>query len=109
MTFSIAHDSDPLPDLPIELGRQGDGVGDWVPLQKHTFLAKYVEGTRQARKKFRQRIFIDLFCGPGRIQVKGEAGTRHGGSLVGWQHSRLNDADFTAGLVGDLDAERARV
>lgn len=108
MTFSLAYDPDPFPDLPVERGRQGDGVGDWVPLQKHTFLAKYIEGTRQARKKFRQRIFIDLFCGPGRIQVKMEAGTRHGGSLVGWQHSKFSDASFTACLIGDLDANRTR-
>lgn len=108
MTFSLAHDLDPLPNLSIERGRQGDGVGDWVPLQKHTFLAKYIEGTRQARKKFRHRIFIDLFCGPGRIQVKGEETTRHGGSIVGWQHSKLSDASFTACFIGDLDSLRVR-
>ena len=108
MSFLLAHDSDPFPNLPVERGRQGDGVGDWVPLQKHTFLAKYIEGTRQARKKFPQRIFIDLFCGPGRVQVKTEVGTRHGGSLIGWQHSRLSNASFTACLVGDLDADRAQ-
>ncbi|MES2048036.1 MAG: three-Cys-motif partner protein TcmP [Pseudomonadota bacterium] len=108
MSFSLAHDLDPFPNMPIERGRQGDGVGDWVPMQKHTFLAKYIEGTRQARKKFRQRIFIDLFCGPGRIQVKGESATRHGGSVVAWQHSRLSDAGFTSCLVGDLDVDRAR-
>ncbi|MFZ6779651.1 three-Cys-motif partner protein TcmP [Undibacterium sp. Ji83W] len=108
MSFVLAHDSDPYADLPIEHGRQGDGVGDWVPMQKHTYLAKYVEGTRQARKKFRHRIFIDLFCGPGRIQVKGEAITRHGGSIVAWQHSLLSNAGFTSCLIGDLDVERVR-
>jgi three-Cys-motif partner protein len=107
MTFLLARDSDPFPELPIEHGKTGEGVGDWVPLQKHTYLAKYIEGTRQARKKFRERIFIDLFCGPGRIQVKAEGRTRHGGAIIGWQHSRLSDAAFTACLVGDLDAERA--
>ena len=107
MTFSLAHDADPFPELPVELGRNSDGVGGWVPEMKHKFLAKYIEGTRQARKKFPQRVYVDLFCGPGRIQVKGESITRHGGALVAWQHSRLSSAAFTSCLVGDLDSARA--
>lgn len=107
MAFSLSYDEDPHPELPIERGKQGDGVGDWVPFQKHTFLAKYVEGTREARKKFRHRVLIDLFCGPGRIQVKGENITRHGGATVAWQHSRLAGADFTSCLIADLDGSRA--
>lgn len=50
MSFRLAHDADPLPHLPVEHGRGGDGVGRWVPEMKHTFLAKYVEGTRRARR-----------------------------------------------------------
>ena len=79
MSFRLAHDADPLPHLPVEHGRNGEGVGCWVPEMKHTFLAKYVEGTRRAREKFKQRVYVDLFCGPGRIQVKGETMTRPGG------------------------------
>jgi three-Cys-motif partner protein len=107
MSFQLAQDADPMPLLPVELGRAGEGVGRWVPEMKHTFLAKYVEGTRRAREKFKQRVYVDLFCGPGRIQVKGEMMTRPGGAQVAWQHSRRDGADFTACLVGDLDAERA--
>lgn len=107
MSFLLANDEDPLPTLPIEFGRTDEGVGRWVPEMKHTFLAKYVEGTRQARKKFPERVYVDLFCGPGRIQVKGESFTRHGGALVAWQHSRLDSASFTSCLVGDLDPARA--
>lgn len=107
MSFSLVQDTDPLPHLPIELGRAGDGVGRWVPEMKHTFLAKYVEGTRRARAKFKQRVYVDLFCGPGRIQVKGETMTRPGGAQVAWLHSLRDDAAFTSCLVGDLDAGRA--
>jgi len=96
-----------MPHLPIELGRAGEGVGRWVPEMKHTFLAKYVEGTRRAREKFKQRVYVDLFCGPGRIQVKGETMTRPGGAQVAWQHSLRDDIAFTSCLVGDLDAARA--
>lgn len=52
-------------------------------------------------------MYIDLFCGPGRIQVKGESMTRPGGAQVAWQHSLLDDVAFTSCLVGDLDAARA--
>ncbi len=107
MAFSLAFDPDPFPELAIERGRSQEGVGSWVPDVKHTYLAKQIEATRQARKKFPQRVFIDLFCGPGRIQVKGEMMTRHGGSLIAWQHSRLADAAFTRCLIGDLDETRS--
>ena len=40
MSFRLAHDADPLPHLPVEHGRNGEGVGCWVPEMKHTFLAK---------------------------------------------------------------------
>lgn len=107
MSFRLVHDADTMPHLPIELGRAGEGVGRWVPEMKHTFLAKYVEGTRRAREKFKQRVYVDLFCGPGRIQVKGETMTRPGGAQVAWQHSLRDDIAFTSCLVGDLDAARA--
>lgn len=106
MAFTLAFDPDPFPELAVEQGRSQEGVGSWVPNEKHTYLAKQVEATRQARKKYSQRVFIDLFCGPGRIQVKGETMTRHGGSLIAWQHSRLADAAFTHCLIGDLDEAR---
>lgn len=107
MSFQLAHDPDPLPLLTVEQGRTGEGVGRWVPEMKHTFLAKYVEGTRRARGKFKKRVYVDLFCGPGRVQVKGELTTRHGGAQVAWQHSRRDGAEFTSCFVGDLDASRA--
>jgi three-Cys-motif partner protein len=107
MSFHLAHNDDAFPHLPVEFGRTGDGVGRWVPEMKHTFLAKFVEGTRRAREKFKQRVYIDLFCGPGRIQVRGETMTRPGGAQVAWQHSLLDDVAFTSCLVGDLDASRA--
>jgi len=107
MSFRLVQDVDPMPHLPIELGRASEGVGRWVPEMKHTFLAKYVEGTRRAREKFKQRVYVDLFCGPGRIQVKGETMTRPGGAQVAWQHSLRDDVAFTSCLVGDLDPCRA--
>lgn len=100
-------DPDPRPDLLIERGPNNAGVGRWVPEQKHMYLTKYVDGTREAAKKWGQRIFIDPFCGPGRIQVEGESCTRDGGALIAWRQSQRSGAAYSQLLVGDLVSERA--
>lgn len=98
---------DPLPELPVERGPSGRGVGRWVPDEKHRLLADFIEGSWPARAKFPDRVLIDLFAGPGRIQVEGENFTRNGGSLVAWRQSqRKPQAAFTQVLVGDIDPER---
>lgn len=105
--FELAIHPDPLPALFVERGPGEQGVGWWVPEVKHTTLAKYISATRKAQVKFSKRVFIDPFCGPGRIQVKGEAATRAGGSMVAWQQSVASDCPFTLVLVGDLSPARA--
>lgn len=98
---------DTHPDLPIERGKHGRGVGEWVPFEKHRYLCRYLSATREAQKGFRNRVLIDPFCGPGRIQVEGEKFTRDGGSVIAYRQSVLSGAPFTRLLVGDIDAERA--
>lgn len=105
--FEVEIHPDPCPDLIIEKGPINKGVGRWVPEQKHVFLAKYVGAAREAMKKWPNRVFIDPFCGPGRIQVEGEAFTRDGGALVAWRASVKGGAPFTRMLIGDLDKDRA--
>lgn len=107
MSFRLAARADDFPALMIERGRNSEGVGSWVPEVKHTYLAKYVEGTRRARQKFTHRVLVDPFCGPGRIQVKGEEGTRPGGAQIAWLHSLLDNVGFTSCLVGDIDSSRS--
>jgi three-Cys-motif partner protein len=99
---------DSHPDLLVERGPHGRGVGRWVPEEKHFYLARYLDATREAQKKFRQRVLIDPFCGPGRIQVEGEGFTRDGGSLAAFRQSMVSGAPFTQVLVGDIDGERSR-
>jgi three-Cys-motif partner protein len=96
---------DPCPSLVVECGPLGKGVGSWVPNEKHRLLCQYLEGTRFAWKKWRSRVFIDPFAGPGRIQVAGEAHTRDGGAVRAWR-SLAKDAPFTRMFVGDLNPER---
>lgn len=97
---------DPCPELLVERGPHGRGVGSWVPQDKHRLLASYLDATRFAWKKWPERYFIDPFCGPGRVQVEGETFTREGGAVVAWR-ALAQDAPFTGMLVGDLEAERA--
>lgn len=99
---------DPYPELAIERGPHGRGVGRWVPDEKHRYLTRYLDATREAQKKFKQRVLIDPFCGPGRIQVEGENFTRDGGSVAAYRQSVASGAPFTRVLVGDIDAERTR-
>ncbi len=100
-------DTDPCPHLLVDKGTEEKGVGRWVPEQKHEYLTKYIDGTREAAKKWSSRVFIDPFCGPGRIQVKGESITRDGGAMIAWRQSKLSGAPFTKMLIGDLEPERA--
>jgi three-Cys-motif partner protein len=93
---------DPCPDLIVERG-----VGAWVPQHKHRYLAAYLTATRYAWKKWPNRVLIDPFAGPGRIQVKDESFTRDGGAVVAWRALR-STAPFTSVLVGDIDSERAK-
>ena len=40
--FRLEAHQDPRPDLLVERGPHGRGVGPWVPAVKHTLLAKYI-------------------------------------------------------------------
>lgn len=106
--FQLPVTDDPRPDLLVERGPENEGVGKWVPEQKHTLLAKMIGGTSGARAKWPNRILIDPFCGPGRIQVKGEAFTRDGGTLVAWRQASDHQVAFTKVLIGDLDEIRVK-
>lgn len=99
---------DPCPDLVVERGPHGRGVGHWVPGEKHLYLMRYLNATREAQKKFKQRVLIDPFCGPGRIQVESESFTRAGGTVAAFRQLVESGAPFTRVLIGDIDEERVR-
>jgi three-Cys-motif partner protein len=100
--------TDPCPDLVVERGPDGKGVGSWVPAQKHRLLSEYLNASCHAWRKWPNRVFIDPFAGPGRIQVAGESVTRDGGAVVAWRALAERQAPFTRMLVGDLAKDRAR-
>jgi three-Cys-motif partner protein len=104
--YELPSGPDPCPEKPVETGPDGKGVGSWVPDQKHVLLGKLLGGTKGARRKFPERVFIDPFCGPGRIRVRGESSTRDGGCAIAWRQSVADGVPFTRMLVGDIDAGR---
>jgi three-Cys-motif partner protein len=104
--FALRAFPDPLPNLVVERGPDDRGVGQWVPNIKHTLMAKYISAAYGAMNRWPERVFIDPFCGPGRIQVEGESTTRDGGSVVAWRQSQQSGAPYTRVLVGDINPER---
>lgn len=98
---------DPYPDLVVERGPEDAGVGSWVPEHKHRLLRDYVIASQPAYGKWKARVFVDPFGGPGRVQVKGESFTRDGGAVVAWRSLKANRPRFSEMLVGDLRPERS--
>src|SRR5262245_25205771 len=92
--FELPADPDPLPHLVVERGRRGIGVGRWYSDRKYTLVAKWLVGTQYMRAGWRNRVLIDPFCGPGRIQVKGRPSTEHGGAAIAWRQSQRTSAPF---------------
>ena len=99
---------DPLPDLPVERGPDGAGVGSWVVQDKYRYLTHYLLAARPAMAKWSTRVYIDPFCATGRIQLRGESFTRPGGAAVAWHALESTGARWTRMLVGDIDGSRAQ-
>ena len=77
-------------------------VGEWA-IEKHHLLRRYVDASRAARRKWPRRGFIDLFCGPGRTQIKNTNIQTDGGAVLAWRQAQLNSVAFTQVIVGDID------
>ncbi|MGY2490193.1 three-Cys-motif partner protein TcmP [Cupriavidus sp. CP313] len=88
---------DPVDGLPVM------EVGGWAR-EKHDALARYVDASRAARRKFGYSSYIDLFSGPGRV-IERDTGVIHdGGALLAWRTSIQRNAAFSAMYIGDLNS-----
>lgn len=101
---------DPCAGLPVEHGPYAEGVGSWVPQDKHRLLTDYLYATRKAWAKpaWTHRVLLDPFCAAGRVQVRGEPFTRDGGVVAAWREAVAGGFAFTSVMVGDIDASRAQ-
>ena len=108
LVVSQPPEPDSHPELVVDRGKYGDGVGAWVPAEKHRLLATYIDAARAAANsgKFTNWVYLDPFSGPGRIQVRGENFTRPGGAMIAWKQSLLSKAPFSKVLIGDIDEQR---
>jgi len=93
---------------PCELVDPADGlpvmeVGAWA-FDKHALIRRYVDASREARRKWPKRVLVDLFCGPGRVADRNRPGeVRDGGVLTAFTQSVRNGAPFSHVIIGDTD------
>lgn len=110
LVISSIPEADTHPQLFVDEGKNGDGVGQWVAQQKHVYLSTYIDAARSAAKSkhFSQWVYIDPFCGPGRMRQRGESFTRPGGSVVAWRQAQKSGAPFGTVMIGDIDPVRSK-
>lgn len=98
MSSDAAMEVDPYPGLPVL------DTGEWSR-EKHALLRKYIDASREARRKWKSRCFIDLYCGPGRVRVRGSNVETDGGAVLAWRESvRMNTA-FSQIVIGDISPD----
>ncbi|MGA2110127.1 MAG: three-Cys-motif partner protein TcmP [Syntrophorhabdales bacterium] len=88
-------------------------VGPWAE-DKYFFLERYVDASREARRKFSDRgnsVFIDMFSGPGRCVVRGEQREIAGGGVRVLDYRRVpfNEFHFMDISPVNIDALKKRV
>lgn len=86
-------------------GMRVEVVGSWSQ-EKHLRLKKYVDITKKTRAKYDYSgaAYIDLYCGPGKIQVRGEDAIQDGSPLLALRES-IKESPFTSIHIADLDIE----
>ncbi|MDP2239644.1 MAG: three-Cys-motif partner protein TcmP [Burkholderiales bacterium] len=80
-------------------------VGEWSVELKHRLLREYVDATWGVRSKYQHRGYVDLFSGPGRVEVKTTGQIVDGSSLIAWRASAGSKAPYTSVIVADSDRE----
>ena len=110
LVINSAPEADPLPHLFVDEGKNSEGVGPWVAQEKHMYLSTYIDAARAAAKSkfFSEWVFIDPFCGPGRMRQRNERITRPGGSVVAWRQSQASQTPFGKIFIGDIDPTRSK-
>lgn len=88
-------------------GLPADEVGVWAK-EKHTYLKRYLDISRGARKKFigdrkGGAVYFDLFCGTGRSRIKCKNEWIDGGVVAAWKTSLDGGAPFTDIYISDID------
>jgi len=83
-------------------------VGEWVVKEKHPRLVKYIGASSAARKGFSdpgRASFVDLFCGPDRVTIKGSNKFYDGGIVAACRQARGSGAPFNVVHIGDKNSD----
>lgn len=75
-------------------------VGAWAE-EKHERLRKYVDSSHGARRRFKSRSYIDLYCGPGRSWVRETGAFIDGSPLVAFGAAEKHGDQFSEILLAD--------
>ncbi len=91
-------------------GLPAEEVGVWAK-EKHDYLCRYIDISRRARAKYlgtgkAGATYIDLFCGPGRCNVRDSREWIDGGVVAAWKKSQEGGSPFSQVFIGDLDTQR---
>ena len=89
---------DPIDGLPVM------PVGSWSREKSET-LARYVDASRAARRKFGYSSYIDLFSGPGRVIERHSGRLYDGSAISAWRTSLQHKAAFSDLYIGDVRSE----
>jgi three-Cys-motif partner protein len=81
-------------------------VGRWVTEEKHRIIKRYIDASWGARQKFaRQRTYIDLFAGTGRVKIKHTQDFQDGGPLAAWHMAQQRRGAFSDFFIADANPE----
>ena len=75
-------------------------VGAWTE-EKHERLRNYVISSHGARRGYKNRSYVDLYCGPGRSWVRETGAFIDGSPLVAFDSASKHGDQFTEILVAD--------
>lgn len=88
-------------------GLPASEVGAWVE-EKHERLRKYVDASHGARRRYKRRSYVDLYCGPGRSWIRETGAFIDGSPLVAFDSAAKHGDQFTEILIADANAEYVR-
>ena len=79
-------------------------VGIWTQ-EKHERLRRYLNAAHGARRRFRNRSYIDLYCGPGRSWIRETGEFIDGSPLVAFDSASTHGDQFNNLLIADANAK----
>lgn len=81
-------------------GLPASEVGAWTE-EKHERLRKYLISSHGARRGYKNRSYVDLYCGPGRSWVRETSIFIDGSPLVAFDSAAKHGDQFTQILIAD--------